>query len=107
MKERTQNRTNQIINSQFAFRDNKKLAFWLSGGACWWKWLLYVGLCAAGSSELILHQVCVVWGGDVVVIEGLVHVLIQVFMSRVEDGALILVQVHQETIFGHVFLLLR
>lgn len=40
-------------------------------------------------------------------VEGLGHVLIHVFMSRVEDAALILVQVHQEAIFGQVLLLLR
>lgn len=39
-------------------------------------------------------------------VEGLVHVLVQVLMSRVEDGALLLVQVHQEAIFGHALLLL-
>lgn len=40
-------------------------------------------------------------------VEGLVHVLIHVFMSRVEDGALLAEQVHQEAVFGHALLLLR
>lgn len=40
-------------------------------------------------------------------VEGLVHVLIHLFVRHVEDGALLLVQVHQEAIFGHVLLLLR
>lgn len=39
-------------------------------------------------------------------VEGLTHVLVHGFMSRVEDAALVLVQVHQEAIFGHVFSLL-
>lgn len=34
------------------------------------------------------------------------HVLIHVFLGRVEDVALLLVQVHQEPIFGHALLLL-
>lgn len=40
-------------------------------------------------------------------VEGLVHVLIHVFVSRVENGALLLVQVHQEAVYGHALLLLR
>lgn len=40
-------------------------------------------------------------------VEGLVHVLIHVLVGRVEDGAILLVQVHQEAIFGHALLLLR
>ncbi len=40
-------------------------------------------------------------------VEGLVHVLIHVLLGRVEDGAILLVQVHQEAIFGHASLLLR
>lgn len=40
-------------------------------------------------------------------VEGLVHVLIHVFVSRVEDGAILMVQVHQEAVFGHMLLLLR
>lgn len=40
-------------------------------------------------------------------VERLVHVLIHVFVSRVEDGALLLVQVHQEAIDGQALLLLR
>lgn len=38
--------------------------------------------------------------------EGVVHVLVQLFMVRVEDQGLRLVHVHVEAIFGQQFLLL-
>ncbi len=60
----------------------------------WLTWLLYVRLSAAGSFELVLQQVCVVRGGDEVMVERLVHVLVNTFMSRVKDQPLRLVQVH-------------
>lgn len=69
--------------------------------------LLDVGLGAAGPFELVLHQVRVVRGGDEVVVEGLRHVLVQEAVGRVEDGAVFLVQVHEEPVFSHVLLLLR
>lgn len=56
--------------------------------------LLYVRFSAAGSLELVLHQVCVMRGGDEVMVERLVHVLVNTFMGRVEDQPLWLVQVH-------------
>lgn len=56
--------------------------------------VLYVSLSAAGSFDLVLRQVCVVRGRDEVMVERLVHVLVNAFMGRVKDQALGLVQVH-------------
>lgn len=72
---------------------------------CTWH-LPDVGLCAAGPLELVLHQVGVMGGGDEVMVNWLGHVLVHFLVGGVEDKPLLLVQVHQETILGHVLLLL-
>lgn len=68
--------------------------------------LPYVGLSAARAFKLILHQVSVVGGGDEVMVEGLAHILEHLLMSGVKDRALLLVQVHEEAILGHMLILL-
>lgn len=42
---------------------------------------------------------------DEVMVEGLAHVLVDFFVSWVEDRRLILLEVPQEAIFGHALLL--
>lgn len=69
--------------------------------------LPYICLCAAGSLQLVLHQICVVGGGDEVMVEGLGHVLVHTLVSGVENHTLWLVQVHKEPIFGHHLPLFR
>lgn len=59
-----------------------------------------VSLCAAGPFELILHEVGVVRGGDEVVVEGLVHVLVHLCVLGIEKHGLWVVQVHEEAIFA-------
>lgn len=39
-------------------------------------------------------------------VERLAHVLIHLLVGRVENRTLLVVQVHQEAVFGHVLLLL-
>lgn len=76
------------------------------GGTDFFGHLLDVGLCAAASFELVLHQVGVVGGGNKVMVERLGHVLVHFLMGGVKYKPLLLMQVHQETVFGHVLLLL-
>lgn len=60
-----------------------------------------VSLHTALSSELVLHQVCVVGGRDEIVAQREGHVLVDAPLLWVEDGALGRAQVHQKTIKGH------
>lgn len=59
-----------------------------------------VSLCAAGPFQLILHEVGVVRGGDEVVVERLLHVLVHLCVLRIENHGLWIVQVHEEAIFA-------
>ena len=63
--------------------------------------LLYVRLQAALPPELVLQQVCVMGGGEEVVAEWLAHVLVEVLVLHVEDGALLRAQVQLEAVQRH------
>ncbi len=67
---------------------------------------LDVRLQAAVSSELVLQEVGVVWGGDEVVAKRLAHVLVKLSMLRIKYGALLWAEVHLEAIERHGALLL-
>lgn len=63
--------------------------------------LLNVSFHAAGPPQLVFQQVGVMGRGDEVVAQGLAHILVEVLVLRIEDGALWRTQVHQEAIYGH------
>lgn len=52
-------------------------------------------------SELILHQVGIVGGGNKVMAQGLAHVLEDTPPARVKNGALRRAKIHQEAIKRH------
>ena len=63
--------------------------------------LLYVCLQAALAPELVLQQVGIVGGGEEVVAERLAHVLVEVLVGGVEDGALLGTQIQLEAVQRH------
>lgn len=65
--------------------------------------VLDIGFCAARPLQLVPHQIGVMGRGNEVMIERLAHVLVHGFVGGVKDGAFLMVQVNQETIFAHVF----
>lgn len=68
--------------------------------------LLDVGLKAALASQLVLHQVGVVRGGNEIVAERLAHILVETQTVGFENRTLRGAQVHLEAVEGHGSLLL-
>lgn len=61
----------------------------------------YIGLSAAGAFQLVVHQVGVMRGGDKVVVQWLLHVLVHTLMGWVHYQTLWLMQVHHKAILRH------
>lgn len=58
----------------------------------------YVSLHAALATKLVPHQVGVMGGVDVVVVQGLSHVLVKGVAGRIEDGSVLRAEVAQEAV---------
>lgn len=65
-----------------------------------------VWLCAAVPCQLVLGEVCVVGGGDEVVCQWVLHVLVNPGMLWVKYTVLLRQHIHGETIGGHELVLL-
>lgn len=67
----------------------------------WYTWLPDISLHTTMPSELILHQVGIVGGGNKVMAQGLAQVLEDTPPPRVKNGALRGAKIHQEAIKRH------